>query len=87
LVYDSTTSQHKNYTIAEAKAARDRLYQAIQDGRHISGILPRIIGLETDRAALAALMQFMSQAMRDMRESHVGCHDKLDTFGPVTPTT
>jgi hypothetical protein len=28
--YDSTTSQHKNYTIHEVKAARQRLYQAIE---------------------------------------------------------
>jgi hypothetical protein len=38
--YDSTTSQHKNYTVVEVKTARDRLYQAIRDNRHISGNYP-----------------------------------------------
>jgi hypothetical protein len=31
-VYDSTTSQHKNYTLAEVKTLRARLYQAIASG-------------------------------------------------------
>src|SRR5690348_1642818 len=34
-VFDSTTSQHKNYTIAEVKAARSRLYDAIARGEHV----------------------------------------------------
>jgi hypothetical protein len=33
--YDSKTSQHKNYTLAEVKAARERLYATIADGRHL----------------------------------------------------
>jgi hypothetical protein len=44
-LYDSKTSQHKNYTVAEMKTARDRLYQAIKEGRHISGNYP----LDTNR--------------------------------------
>jgi hypothetical protein len=31
-VYDSTTSQHKNYTLAEVKALRAKLYEAIARG-------------------------------------------------------
>src|SRR5260370_20044452 len=31
-MYDSTTSQHKNYTLAEVEAYRTRLYEAIERG-------------------------------------------------------
>lgn len=33
-LFDSRTSQHKNYTAQEVKAARDTLYEAIDQGRH-----------------------------------------------------
>jgi hypothetical protein len=36
-VYDTTTSQHKGYTIDEAKKARQELYAAIRQDRHFSG--------------------------------------------------
>jgi hypothetical protein len=35
-LYDSTTSQHKNYTIHEVKKARTVLYDAIIRGRHVA---------------------------------------------------
>lgn len=34
-LFDSKTSQHKNYTVDEVKTARDRLYQAIVEDRHV----------------------------------------------------
>src|ERR1035441_1817146 len=34
-VYDSKTSQHKNYTIQEVKKARTILCEAIMQGRHV----------------------------------------------------
>jgi hypothetical protein len=37
-VFDSTTRQHKNYTIHEVKAARAMLYEAIAQKKHIGGI-------------------------------------------------
>src|SRR5579872_921907 len=33
-VFDSDTSQHKNYTIQEVKAARRKLYDAVAQGKH-----------------------------------------------------
>ena len=36
-VYDSTTSQHKNYTLAEVKALRAKLYDAIARGERGAG--------------------------------------------------
>ena len=35
-LYDSKTSQHKNYSITEIKRARARLYRAIRNGKHLS---------------------------------------------------
>lgn len=40
-VYDSTTSQHKNFTVAEVKALREKLYQAISEGKHHKTSTPR----------------------------------------------
>jgi hypothetical protein len=35
-LFDSTTSQHKNYTIPEVKAARSRLYDLTAEGKHLT---------------------------------------------------
>ena len=71
-VYDSTTSQHKNYTIHEARAARDGLYEAIAQGRHINGNPPPAAGRETDRKAHADLVQMMieTNTMRFLRDAN-----------------
>lgn len=34
-LYDSKTSQHKNYTLREVKTARRELYDAISEGKHL----------------------------------------------------
>jgi hypothetical protein len=71
-VYDSTTSQHKNYTIDEAKAARNRLYQAIRENRHINhGPVVRP-GREADQKILADLIQLMDETgtMRFLRDAN-----------------
>jgi hypothetical protein len=36
-LYDSKTSQHKNYTNQEVKKARTALYEAVAQGRHVVG--------------------------------------------------
>jgi geranylgeranyl diphosphate synthase type II len=40
--YDSTTSQHKNYTIPELKTSRNRLYRIIASGKHLKGRTPSL---------------------------------------------
>ena len=61
-VYDSETSQHKNYTIDEAKSARTRLYEAIARGEHVAGLRPAsAAGLETDRQTLARIIDLMAK--------------------------
>lgn len=65
-VFDSTTSQHKNYTIAEVKAARERLYQAIAAGRHVNyRAVVVTAGHETDRQMLEALVRLMADSHTD----------------------
>jgi hypothetical protein len=61
-LYDSTTRQHKNYTIQEAKTARARLYQAIGNGDHITAGSPKALpnaGIDADRRTLARLVELM----------------------------
>lgn len=56
-LYDSKTSQHKNYTQAEVKAARSRLYAAIRRNLHISRALPAPgLGRNEDRKTLDDIM-------------------------------
>ena len=63
-VFDSTTSQHKNYTVVEVKAARSNLYKAIADGAYITAGSPRAlpnIGIDTDRQTLSTLVELMCE--------------------------
>jgi hypothetical protein len=59
-LYDSSTSQHKNYTMAEVKSARSRLYKAIENEEHLTGGRSAAGGIETDRAQLAHLVATMT---------------------------
>jgi hypothetical protein len=60
-LFDSTTSQHKNYTPAEAKAARDRLYVAIESGTHFASAAVRSQGIAADRQTLADILALMAK--------------------------
>ncbi len=68
-VFDSRTSQHKNYTISEAKAARARLYQAIAQDKHLNIGQPSV-GVETDRKTLEALIEKTSDAVAFLRDAN-----------------
>lgn len=35
-LYDSRTSQHKNYTLGEVKSARENLYKLVSENRHLT---------------------------------------------------
>jgi hypothetical protein len=63
-LYDSRTSQHKNYTMAEVKSARTRLYKAIENDEHLTGGKGAAGGIETDRARLADLVATMTASER-----------------------
>jgi len=57
-VYDSATSQHKNYTIHEVKAARASLYNLVADGKHLTpaAALP-YAQAEADKKVLRDLLE------------------------------
>jgi hypothetical protein len=59
-LYDSSTSQHKNYTLAEAKKARDDLYAAIAGGGHLPVAGQQPSGLEADRTTLSDIQALMA---------------------------
>lgn len=62
-IFDSTTSQHKNYTLKEVKAARARLYDAIAQGQHLNKLDRQALpGRETDRQTLSALLETMKKS-------------------------
>ncbi len=59
-VFDSTTRQHKNYTIPELKRLRRKLYRAIAEGKHIAATATVAAGREADGKTLAALIELMA---------------------------
>jgi 5-methylcytosine-specific restriction endonuclease McrA len=62
-LFDSTTSQHKNYTLKEVKGARARLYAAISQGEHLAykkGTAKPQPGREADAQTLEALIKLMA---------------------------
>jgi hypothetical protein len=73
--YDSKTKQHKNYTISEVKAARDKLYALVAEGNHLSVTAaqpsPQI---EADRGILRDIMQTVPSngSIRFVRTNHFG---------------
>lgn len=66
-VYDSKTSQHKNYIESEAKKARNDLYIAIQEGRHLAAPAVRIEGRNADRKTLTDIITALSEAVFFLR--------------------
>jgi hypothetical protein len=57
-VYDSTTSQHKNYTMQEVKAARSRLYQLVE-GNQLPPPTTAPALASSDKAIFDDILQFM----------------------------
>jgi hypothetical protein len=54
-IYDSKTRQHKNYTMAEAKKARDDLHRSIELGRHLSATAIAPMYTENDRQIMTGI--------------------------------
>jgi hypothetical protein len=71
-VFDSKTSQHKNYTLAEVKRARDTLYHAIEEDRHST--VPNIAmqGRNTDRGTLDDIIKRLSGTIQRLRDWSFG---------------
>lgn len=62
--YDSSTRQHKNYTIKEVKQLRALLYEAIARGdRRAAAVVPRTNkGTQADCQTLAKLLEVMAES-------------------------
>jgi hypothetical protein len=67
-VYDSKTSQHKNYTLEEAKKARNDLYLAIQQDRHLASPAVRTEGRNADRKTLERIIAILHETVFFLRK-------------------
>lgn len=57
-LFDSKTSQHKNYTIPEVKAARARLYNLVAEGKHLTPATAQpYLQAEADKRVLRDFME------------------------------
>lgn len=84
-LYDSRTSQHKNYTMSEIKKAREDLYRAIQQDHHLSVSAIRQEGRQVDRAALKEIVQRLSKTINRMRKwSFNGTSFPIAWFDPLS---
>ena len=82
-VYDSTTSQHKNYSIQEVKTARNNLYKLIGEGKHLSSSTPEApLGHER-------LIELRIAAIKKLHECLVEGHYELNkrALGTGLPQT
>jgi hypothetical protein len=70
-LYDSKTSQHKNYTMSEVKAARDRLYTLIESGDHLQTIAPTQSNVvRADQRTLDEILSLMKEAPAQFLQFH-----------------
>lgn len=82
--YDSRTSQHKNYTIAEVKNARDDLHAAIHSSQHLAAPAVRTEGRNADRNTLKDIIQRLSPMIARLRQwSFNGVSFPLEWFDPI----
>ncbi len=59
-LFDSKTSQHKNYTILEVKAARARLYDLVAQGKHLTPAAAQAyLQVEADKRVLGDFMEIV----------------------------
>jgi hypothetical protein len=57
-LYDSKTSQHKNYTVGEVKEARSRLYELVRDGKHLTPVAAQpYLQVEADKRVLRDFLE------------------------------
>lgn len=80
-LYDSKTSQHKNYTIQEAKMAREELYEAILQKKHDSVRTQQLPLAESDsQRKLRAILPFKGKTVK-LSEMSTG--NAIIMIGPV----
>ncbi len=83
--FDSRTSQHKNYTVAEVKKARDDLYVAIQAFQHLAVPAVRTEGRNADQNTLKDIIQTLSGTIGRLRDSSFnGTSFSIAWFDPIS---
>jgi hypothetical protein len=74
-LFDSQTSQHKNYTIAEVKDARARLYTLVASGSHLTPAAAQpFLQAEADKKTLRDLLEIVPSngPIRFLRSNNFG---------------
>lgn len=72
-LFDSTTSQHKNYTIAEVKDARTKLYTLVAEGKHLTPAAAQpYLQAESDKRILRDVLEVVPSngAIRFLRTNN-----------------
>jgi hypothetical protein len=78
--FDGSTSQSKNYTVLEVKKARDDLYRAIEEGRHLGMEDALPAGRDADRNLLRSIQELLSQAVPFARNVNFGSPFQTDFY-------
>jgi hypothetical protein len=68
-LFDSKTKQHKNYTVHEVKAARDKLYELVAAGKHM---------VSAAASTSAKLGELRISALQKLHESLIKGHYELN---------
>jgi hypothetical protein len=65
-LYDSKTSQHKNYSDDEVRQAREALYAAIRDERHLHASFVPTTGRQADKRTMDEIMAVFEDEDEDV---------------------
>jgi len=85
-LFDSKTSQHKNYTIHEVKVARTKLYRLVHQGKHlVQAVRTPHTPNDTDKKVFDDLMQVLPSngAIKFVREKDFGNSFVLDEIEEI----
>jgi hypothetical protein len=85
-LFDSTTSQHKNYTIPEVKAARSKLYELVSGGQHLTPAAAQpYLQNEADKKALRVLMEMVPSggSISFLRSNDFGAAYRADAIDAI----
>jgi hypothetical protein len=86
-LFDSTTSQHKNYTIPEVKAARAKLYELVAGGQHLTPVAAQpYLQNETDKKTLRDLMEMVpsGESISLLRSYDFGAAYRADAMDSIS---
>jgi hypothetical protein len=85
-LFDSTTSQHKNYTIPEVMTARSKLYKLVNTGQHLTPAAAQpYLQNETDKKTLRDLMEMLpsGESISFLRSNDFGAAYRADQMNSI----